>query len=297
MPPLDVPPDLSVEQINDDIAGDKKGTATYSEFEEQAVNPLLNKYHVTPQAKPALAGEGEKRHIIVPSSYAVTWQRLLDFWAQKGQAIKRQDPRIGLMDTVPDYDGYAYRIRVERGEVAKQSLVYLGAAQGEQNSQKNETMIRQIADYLGVIQQQEQAQLAEQAATARPEPAIKAHMIDEGQHKALFVEKDFDDVWRRVGRILDSKGFTVEDRDRSQGTYFVHYLDPDAAKKQEDEGILDKLAFWRDDADKKPDEYYTIKLISDAVNTKIVILNAKGERISTGTAARLLTILKEQLVR
>ena len=38
MPPLDIPPDLSTTRINDDIAGTRKGTATYSEFKEAETN-------------------------------------------------------------------------------------------------------------------------------------------------------------------------------------------------------------------------------------------------------------------
>ena len=33
----------------------------------------------------------------------------------------------------------------------------------------------------------------------------------------------FDRSWRRVGLTLDRVGFTVEDRDRSQGLYYVRY--------------------------------------------------------------------------
>jgi outer membrane protein assembly factor BamC len=112
----------------------------------------------------------------------------------------------------------------------------------------------------------------------------------------LFIEQDFVDVWRRVGRILDNKGFTVEDRDRSRGLYFIRYLDPFTLAEQE-EGILSKLAFWRDDAEKAPEEYYYIKLISDAKDTKMIILDAEETRTSSDTARRLLGLMQEQLAQ
>jgi outer membrane protein assembly factor BamC len=43
---------------------------------------------------------------------------------------------------------------------------------------------------------------------------------------------------------LDRVGFTVVDRDRSKGTYFVRYADPG---RQERQRILDKLMFWKTD--------------------------------------------------
>jgi len=295
MPPLDVPPDLSTKRINDKIAGNSKGTETYSEFKEQATNPLASKYHITPDVKPALAGEGQKRHIDVPSAYDVTWQRLLDFWKQKGVDIKRQDVRIGLMDSEKGADDYAYRFRLERGDTSKQSLVYVSTTGSEDNAQKDEAMLRQVAEFLGVIQQKEQAVIAKETAKSPQDSAVKTKLINEATGQTLLVKQDFTDVWQRVGRILDSKGFSVEDRDRSKGTYFVHYIDPFNKAKEDDEGILSKLAFWRDDEDKKPDEYFNIKLISDAVNTKIMILDTEGTRTATDTAKRLLGLLQEQL--
>ncbi|MDQ7072891.1 MAG: hypothetical protein Q9N32_04550 [Gammaproteobacteria bacterium] len=109
MPPLDVPPDLSTDRINDEIAGNQTGAATYLEFEEAATNPLASKYNIAPEVKPSLAGEGTKRHLVIPGAREVTWQRLLDFWENKGIAIKRKDLRIGLMDTEVGSDNYAYR--------------------------------------------------------------------------------------------------------------------------------------------------------------------------------------------
>jgi len=296
MPPLDVPPDLSTARINDEIAGNQQGAATYSEFEEAATNPLASKYDITPETKPSLSGEGEKRHLIVPSSSEDTWKKLLSFWSQKGVEIKRQDDRIGLMDTVIGVDDYAYRLRLERGDISKQSLVYVGAAGVEANAQKNEAMLRQLAEFLGLVHQEEQAKVAAERAASPQAATVTATLMDEGAgHQALLVEQDFPDVWRRVGRVLDSKGFAVEDRDRSRGTYFVHYIDPFNKAEADDEGLLSKLAFWKDDAEKTPEEFYNIKLISDAANTKIIILDAEGTRTSSETAKRLLSLLQEQL--
>ena len=47
----------------------------------------------------------------------------------------------------------------------------------------------------------------------------------------LSVNDQFDRAWRRVGLALDRVGFTVEDRDRSKGLYFVRYVDPDTDNK------------------------------------------------------------------
>jgi len=296
MPPLDVPPDLSTARINDDIAGNQNSTATYSEFEEAASNPLVSKYNITPETKPSLSGDGEKRHLMVPGDREAVWQNLLDFWSQKGIEIKRKDKRIGLMDTVSGSDDYAYRLKLERGDTTKQSLVYVGVAGFEANPQKNEAMLRQIAEFLGGLHQEKQAEIKAQQQSQPHVSTVTATIVDEtGGHQAILVDQDFSNVWRQVGRVLDSKGFAVEDRDRSRGTYFVHYLDPFNEAEQDEEGMLSKLAFWKDDAEKSPEEYYYIKLISDAASTKIIILDAEEVRTSSDTAKRLLSLIQEQL--
>lgn len=298
MPPLDVPPDLSTSRINDDIAGSQNSTATYSEFEEAANNPLASRYNLSPDTKPALSGEGSKRHLIVPGDREAIWSQIVDFWSQKNMDITRKDIRIGLMDTEKSADDYAYRVRMERGDTSKTSSIYISAASGDDNVQKNEAMLRQLADFLGVLYQEEQVKM-EAVKQSQPETAtVKATLMDDvGAQKALMVDQDFSDVWNRVGRVLDSKGFAVEDRDRSRGTYFVRYLDPLNEAKDKESGILSSLAFWKDDVDKTPGEFYYIKLISDAAKTKIVILDAKQVRTSSETAQRLLTLMQEQLTQ
>jgi outer membrane protein assembly factor BamC len=296
MPPLDIPPDLSTARINDDIA-QTQSTASYTEFEEASTNPLAAKYNITPDKKPALAGEGKTRHLVVPGDREVTWTRIQEFWASKNTAIERIDGRIGLMDTAADADGYAYRVRLDRGESSLQSEVYLGAVdETKRNSQKDEATLRQLADYLGGLYQQDKADFKALQPAPAPEETARVMMMDEGDGKqALFIEQGYSTVWDRVGRVLDSKGFTVEDRDRAQGFYFVRYIDPFKEIQEEDDSILDSLAFWRDDVDVAPEEFYYIKLISDAADTRIIVLDAESVRSTDDTARRLLDLIQEQL--
>lgn len=297
MPPLDVPPDLATNRIKDDVAGNKESSATYSEYEEEANNPLAAKYNITPDKKPSLAGEGAERHLIVPGEREVTWQRIQDFWATKDMGIERIDARIGLMDTTPDNDNYAYRVRVERGDTSKQSKVYLSAAdESKTNSQKNEATLRQLADYLGTLYQEDVKEMRIAQPAPPPEESARVLLMDdENGQQSLVIEQDFQTAWRRVGRVLDSKGFSVEDRDRSRGYYYVRYLDPFNEAQKDEEGMLDKLAFWRDEDEKKPEEYYYIKLVSEASDTRVMVLDAEEKRTSSDTAKRLLNLIQEQL--
>lgn len=299
MPPLDVPPDLSVNRINDEIAGSDNRSATYSEYEEAATNPLAARYNVVPDEKPALAGAEGSRHLVVPGEPDVTWQRIENFWSTRNIDVARQDRRIGLMDTIEDADGYAYRLRMEKGDVNRSSHIYINSQNNDNNDvTKNEAMLRQLADFLGVLYQEDKARIA---ATA-PQQAIRdlprVVLLDEGDNlQALMVEQPFSDVWDRVGRVLDSRGFAVEDRDRSRGLYLVRYIDPFKEAEREEEGFFSGLAFWRDDVEQAPEEYYYIRLGSEADATRITVLDAEEVRSGTDTAQRLLGLIQEQLTQ
>jgi len=214
--------------------------------------------------------------------------------------IHRKDQRIGLMDTQPDVDGYAYRVRMERGDVNRSARVYVnGVDDTNRNNQKDEAMLRQLAEYLGGLYQQDKARAeASLPSSAAQQTEARVILLDEAEgQQALLVEQEFTTVWDRVGRVLDSRGFAVEDRDRSRGTYYVRYLDPFNEAEREEPGFFGRMAFWKDDDEVAPEEYYYIKLISDASDTRITVLDSEQVRTSSETAKRLLGLIQEQLTQ
>lgn len=297
MPPLDVPPDLSSSQINDSIVDDTSGSATYSEYEEAESNPLAALYGVEAATKPALSGEDEARHIVVAGEYSAVWAKIDEFWKQAGISINRQNQSIGMMDTETGSDDYAYRLRLERGDTSKTQLVYISGRDTESAiKQKDEAMLRELADYLGVLHQEDQAILAAQKAeTAGPAAVSSKLSNDQNGNQFLMIDAGFPEVWPRVGRILDSKGFTVEDRDRSYGTYFVRYIDPSKEAEPIDKGFWDKMAFWKDDVDTVPEEFLYLKLVADDEKTRLLVLDAEQQKMSSRTSETLLQFFKEQL--
>jgi outer membrane protein assembly factor BamC len=72
---------------------------------------------------------------------------------------------------------------------------------------------------------------ARTAVAAAPEAPSRARLVVDGT--ALEIDEAFDRAWRRVGLALDRGGFTVEDRDRTLGIYYVRYVDPKSIGKEE----------------------------------------------------------------
>jgi len=112
----------------------------------------------------------------------------------------------------------------------------------------------------------------------------------------LVVDDPFDRAWRRVGLALDRTGFTVVDRDRSTGIYFVRFSDPDAdmAKKDREKGFLSKLMFWKTDDKDKP-EQYRIKIVETAPQSTVSVQDPAGNPDKSQASERILALLREQL--
>ena len=111
----------------------------------------------------------------------------------------------------------------------------------------------------------------------------------------LVVNDSFDRAWRRVGLALDRSGFTVEDRDRSKGLFFVRYIDPDAeAQAGEKKSWTDKLAFWRTTPKSQPQ--YRIQVAdAGASMSQVQVQDSKGVPEASSTGKKILGLLYEQL--
>ena len=71
----------------------------------------------------------------------------------------------------------------------------------------------------------------------------------------------------------------------------MRYSDPLAS--QDDEGLLSGLAFWS--KDKAVAKQYQIDLLAEGSQTHVIVNNADGERETSSTGKRILTLLEEQL--
>ena len=105
------------------------------------------------------------------------------------------------------------------------------------------------------------------------------------------IDEGFERAWRRVGLALDRTGFTVEDRDRSQGTYFVRYVEPVTNKSEP--GFFSKL-FSGSKAAAQPLKY-RITLKSEGEKTTVSVLNAQGTPESSANAQRIVQVIADDL--
>ena len=98
-----------------------------------------------------------------------------------------------------------------------------------------------------------------------------------------------------MGLALDRVGFTVEDRDRAKGLYFVRYADTDVARKKDSSGFLSRVTGWFSQDKAVPAEQYQVKVADVAGVTRVAVLGRNGAPEESQTGQRILGLLHEQL--
>jgi len=202
-----------------------------------------------------------------------------------------------------------YRTRVERGangteiHIAHRGLreVYVGqqkdATAWEPRPSEPELegeMLSRLLVKLGA--KEEAAKLAsQQAASAPAGTALQPHAraVDGQPAATLQVDDAFDRAWRRVGLALDRSGFTVEDRDRTQGIYFVRYVDPAMAGKEEP-GFFGRLFGTGEKGNFAPVKY-RVKVVGQGDSSLVSVLNSKGEPENGDAGKRIVGLLVDEL--
>ena len=151
-------------------------------------------------------------------------------------------------------------------------------------------MLRRLMVRFGVEEARAQTLLAERGA---PPAAVLLKGGDAAPGVSL--PEPFDRAWRRVGLALDRIGFTVEDRDRAAGVYYVRYADPEANTAKKDKSFLSKLAFWSSDDKKIEALRYQVRVAVSGDKTQLGVYQDDGKPAKNETGNRIATLLYEQL--
>ncbi|HEY4083772.1 MAG TPA: outer membrane protein assembly factor BamC [Burkholderiaceae bacterium] len=107
----------------------------------------------------------------------------------------------------------------------------------------------------------------------------------------ILVNDDFDRAWRRVGQSLDRHGFTVEDRDRPQGLFYLRYADPTQAGKDEP-NFFQKLFGAKETG---AAGRYRVKVLTADGKSTVMILDNTGKQVTDENAKRILGMLMNDL--
>lgn len=323
---LEVPPDLT--QLNAETRyASPSAVVTASGYQASAAPTPSGKITATSQVGDIrIERAGSQRWLVVKRPADALWEPLRGFWQESGFVLTLDQPNLGLMETdwaenrakLPQdfirstigkvfenlYDTGErdkFRTRVERSPNGETEIYisHRGMQEVYTSSAKEQTawqpraadpeleaeFLRRLMLKLGVTEEQAKAQLAANA------PPPRARLVNTNGQSVVELDENFDRAWRRVGLALDRTGFTVEDRDRAQGLYFVRYVAP--AEASTDTGFFAGL-FKSSKKDIKPVQY-RVRVVSTDARSTLSVQNAEGQADNSAVAQKVLKILADDL--
>lgn len=324
VPTLDVPPDLT--QLAKDSRYAVAGNAvTASSFKPAAGVPAGSTAFAA-LGDVRIERIGNQRWLVVNRAPETLWQAVNDFWKESGFLMTSSQASLGIMETdwaenrakIPqdfirstlgkvldglyssgERDRFRTRLESSGGGSTEIFISHRGMLEVYSDAGKTSTvwqarpadpeleaeMLRRLMVRLGASQEQSKAV---QAAA----PAAKTSRVATANGQTVVqIDESFERAWRRVGLSLDRTNFTVEDRDRSKGLYFVRYVEPVADKSEP--GFFSKL-FSAAKADPQPLKF-RIVLSSTANLTTVAVQSVSGTADQTANAQRILKVIAEDL--
>jgi len=274
---------------------------------------------------------GNQRWLVVNRPADKLWEPVKDFWQENGFLLAMDQSNLGIMETdwaenrakIPQDAIRAalgklldslystgerdkFRTRLERDAngsteifISHRGMIEVYTNSGAANNGEKQTMwqprpadpeleaefLRRLMVKLGVSQEQSKALVAGSA------PKAIATVTAVNGQPAVKLEEGFDRAWRRVGLALDRTGFTVEDRDRKQGIYFVRYVS--TTSENSEPGFFSKL-FSGSSKGNEPTKYQ-IAVRSTGDSSNVLVFDTNGQPETSAIAQRIVKVLADDI--
>jgi len=341
---LEVPPDLSQLPRDDrfavpERAGPVTASATMAAAAgrpQQSAGALATVAPAVPTARIERAGTQRWLVVNVPPEQAFAVVR--EFLPSIGLAIEREDPKVGIVETVwaenraklpqdiirstlgrvldqvfstGEQDKFRFRVERTAANTSEIFVSHRGMIEVYTSSAQDSTMwqprpsdpeleaelLQRLALRFAPAAQPQAVTTASAAPTtaaaAAPPEIARVLPADASNPARVSIDEPFDRAWRRVGLALDRGGFTVEDRDRAKGMYFVRYLDPEVEQKQrEKQGFFSKL-FGREF--KVDAQQFRVQVAPAGERTAVTVQDRDGKPDASPTAGKILAQINQQL--
>lgn len=329
---LEVPPDLT-QLARDSRYQNQGGAVSAAAYQSSAAAPVAAAA-ATPVAPQALGDvrierQGNQRWLSTALTPEQLWPQLQSFWKDRGFVLVLDQVATGVMETdwaenrakLPNdlirntigkvLDSFystgerdKFRTRVERSATGSEVYISHRGMVEVYSGDRKETTVWQPrpidpqleGEFLSrlMVKLGFKEEAAKAAVAAAPAPLARARLLDGRPAATLQVDDGFDRAWRRVGLALDRSGFTVEDRDRGQGLYFVRYVDPALAGKEEP-GFLSKLFSFSKKEDAAGPARYRVSVKAEGDASLVSVLTSQGSPENGDAGKRIVALLVEDL--
>ncbi|MSQ56538.1 MAG: outer membrane protein assembly factor BamC [Limnohabitans sp.] len=315
--PLDVPPDLSK------LAPSARYVIPNANNPNQAPQNIIAPNTV---GDIKLERLGTSRWLTTERSPEKVWPLLKPFWEENGFVVLVDNQSTGTLETewaenraklpqdlirrtlgklldslysTGERDKFRTRVETTGTNTIEISIIHRGMAEVYKDNNKSSTIwqarpsdpsledefLKRLMVKLGTTQQQAEEALAPTTIT------VLTSLVISTTQTTIEYKQGFDVAWRRLGVTIDRSGFTVEDRDRKQGLFFVRYVE--AVDPDSEPGFFMKL-FTRSKAPSGPTQY-RLKIDSEGSVSKIQILNASGQADVSTAAKKIAQLIVDDL--
>ena len=323
---LEVPPDLT--QLSKDsryIAPGTPITASGFQLSQSSPSSSATLTAASTIGDVRIERDGNQRWLVIDRPAERLWEPIKEFWRENGLTLTIDQPNLGIMETdwaenrakidqgairntlgrllnslYSTGERDKFRTRLERNAQSTEVFIsHRGMVEVYTNTQKDSTVwqprpadpeleaefLRKLMVKLGVSQEQSKILIASNI------PKLNSRMALLAGQPVIQIDESFDRAWRRVGLSLDRTGFTVEDRDRSKGTYFVRYVEPNMQKNEP--GFFAKLFSSTPKANAP--QQYRIVVKGEGTNSTVVVQNSSGSSETSDNAQRILKVLADDI--
>jgi outer membrane protein assembly factor BamC len=317
------------------VPDSEQGMATASSYNQKKLGTVAvasGEVAITTLQDMRIERNGNQRYLVVKRKPETLWPVLKDFWQENGFVLSVESESAGILETdwaenrakIPDglirntigkvFDSLystgerdRFRTRVDRNAAGETEvyIVHRGAQEVVTGAQKDGTtwvprandatleaeMISRLMMRLGANEERVKAVVA-QSSTAESRSKI---YTTEGI-TYLTTDEGFERSWRRVGLALDRIGFVVEDRDRTQGLFYVRYIDEAIeAKEKGEKGFLSKLFSWGSAEDDKKGKKFRILVKEQGAISHVSVYDESGKIVMEPIGAKIIQLLNDQL--
>jgi outer membrane protein assembly factor BamC len=328
-PTLEIPPDLTQLRKESRYAIEST-SATASGFQNASSRVVDAGTAANALGPVRIERQGNQRWLVANLPADKVWEPLREFWTSNGFVLVTDSADVGIMETewaenrakLPQdfirkslgrvLDSFystgerdKFRTRVERNAQGGVDIfiTHRGLIENYADAQKDRTIwqprpsepeleiefMRRLMVKLGTS-----PDAAKKATAAANTNETGSQVSNLNGQPVIVLQDSFDRAWRRTGVALDRSGFTVEDRDRVAGVYFVRYVA--AGTSSEPTGFLGRIFSSKKDTPSTLTKYQ-IKVISSAENQSSVrVLTATGQpEPSIQDAERILKLIAAEL--
>lgn len=230
--PLVLPPGIESTALHDSyrVPGIESHTVLPGKFAVPQPDPLIKDVE---QGVVRIQKMGEDRWILLDGSPGQIWPRLRGFLNLGGFPVARTDAVNGIIETgwvQPRSEGLPrerFRFRIEQGVQRGTSEIYVLQSvvdddqgrwpRGSFSEQREQDMTMALAQYLA---DSEAASSVSMLAERNAETGGKIFLV-QGEPPYIRLLLPFERAWASLENALSKAGFVVDDRDRSQGRYWV----------------------------------------------------------------------------